>query len=253
MLMSPKVSVIMPNFNHGQYIDVALNSIWNQVIPVHEVIIIDNGSTDMSLSIIQEHLNAGRPIKLIKIPRCSPALARNIGFEQTSGDFIAFLDADDLWPVYKLGTQLAFLDNHPENQMVTGYICYFEKSNPEGTAPAENSKIESIFHVHVGACLYKKACFSTLEYLFDPELRFGEDVDLLLRVRELNIPFTILRKNMLYYRVHPDSMMSNPDPRKASDFSLATFKSLKRRRSSGKILETLPDFSSFLESDHEPS
>ena len=85
------------------------------------------------------------------------------------------------------------------------------------------------------------------------ELMFGEDVDLLLRVRELKIPFTILRKNMLYYRVHPNSMMSNPDPRISSDFRLATFKSLKRRRSSGKINEPLPHFSSFLEPTHEPS
>jgi len=251
--MTHKVSVIMPNFNNGQYIDAALNSIWNQIIPVHEVIIIDNGSTDMSLNIIQEHIDADRPIKLIKIPRCSPALARNIGFEQTSGNFIAFLDSDDLWPQYKLGTQLAFLDCHPDNQMVTGYICYFEKSNPEGSEPAENSKTESIFHVHVGACLYRKSCIALFEYLFDPELMFGEDVDLLLRVRELKIPFTILRRNMLYYRVHPNSMMSNPDPRKSSDFRLATFKSLKRRRSSGKINEPLPHFSSFLESTHEPS
>jgi len=245
--------VIMPNFNNGHYLDAALNSIWSQTIKVYEVIIIDNGSTDESFNIIQTHFNAGRPIKLIKIDRCFPAHARNIGFEQSSGDFIAFLDSDDLWPQYKLATQLAFLDKHPENQMVTGYVCYFDKANPAGNAPAEKSKTESIFHVHVGACLYKKSCFSILKYPFDSELKFGEDVDLLLRVRELNIPFTILKKNMLYYRLHPDSMMSNPDPRKASDFRLAAFKSLKRRLSLGIINDPLPNFSSFLEASHERS
>lgn len=243
----------MPNFNNGKYIDTALNSIWNQKIQVHEVVLIDNGSTDESLNIIKEHIDAGHPIKLIQIPRCSPAFARNIGFTKASGDFIAFLDSDDLWPEYKLGIQLGFLGSHPNIQMVTGYICYFERLNSAGTAPEENSKTESIFHVHVGACLYRKSCFRRLEYVFDTDLKFGEDVDLLLRVRELKIPFTILKNNMLFYRVHPDSMMSNPDPRKASDFRLAAFKSLKRRRSSGHIQEPLPNFSTFLESNDESS
>lgn len=236
----------MPSLNCGGYIDAALYSIWRQSIAVGEVIIIDSNSQDDTLNVINRHIAAGYPIKLIQSTPVSPAVARNLGIRESTGDLIAFLDADDLWPDDKLVRQVGHLDLHPGSEMVTGYICYFEKSNSQCTAPEIDSKTQHLFHVHVGACLYRKSCFSILGKAFDEDFVFGEDVDLLLRLRESGLRFDILRSIELYYRVHPNSMMSNPHPKKASDFRLAAYKSLQRRRSAGTLLNPIPQFVDYL-------
>jgi glycosyltransferase involved in cell wall biosynthesis len=244
--MPHKISVIMPSFNYGQFLDSALNSIWRQDISVHEVVIVDVGSTDETLSIIDKHINLGRPIYLVSIPKASPAIARNIGIKKSTGDLVSFLDADDIWPQGKLCRQVQYLDLHLECQMVSGYICYFEKEDSKDLVPDVNSRTETIFHVHVGACLYRKSCFALLGDLFDEEFLFAEDVDLLLRLRESGLAFAILRSVELYYRLHSNSMMAEPHPRKASDFRLAAYKSLRRRRISSTLSKSIPDFSTYL-------
>lgn len=241
----------MPSLNYGKYLEQALGSIWRQSVKVHEVIIVDGGSTDNTLDIVNQQINLGRPINLIKAQKNSPAIARNLAIQESTGNLIAFLDADDLWPNGKLERQLAYLNLHPQYQMVTGYISYFEMEDPDTLEPMHGSKTENIFHVHVGACVYKRNCFSFIGGAFDEELLFAEDVDLLLRLRESGLPFAILRSIELFYRLHPNSMMSDPHPRKASDFRLATYKSLKRRRLAGTIAEKIPDFVSYLAPENE--
>ncbi|MBL8895133.1 MAG: hypothetical protein JNJ53_11055, partial [Rhizobiales bacterium] len=75
----------------------------------------------------------------------------------------------------------------------------------------------------------------------------SEDVDLMLRVRERDIPFSILRSVELFYRLHPSSLMAQSNPRKDASFRLATHKSLMRRRAAGKLSKPLPEFANYLE------
>ena len=82
---------------------------------------------------------------------------------------------------------------------------------------------------------------------FDESLLYGEDVDLLLRVREHGLPFSILRSVELYYRQHPGSMMARNTERQHADFRRAAHKSLLRRRAAGTLASKLPEFIQFLE------
>jgi GT2 family glycosyltransferase len=82
---------------------------------------------------------------------------------------------------------------------------------------------------------------------FDESLLYSEDVDLLLRVREAGIGFTILRGIMLYYRRHENSMMASKNPRKTADFRRAIAMSLARRRANGKPPIDYDRFETFLE------
>ena len=90
---------------------------------------------------------------------------------------------------------------------MSGFVRYFDVLDRDRLAPAENSRIETLFHVHLGACLYRREVFERIG-TFSETLMYSEDVDLLLRVREAEIDFTILRGIMLYYRRHADSMMA---------------------------------------------
>jgi glycosyltransferase involved in cell wall biosynthesis len=245
--MRARVSVIMPSLNMGPFIDAALRSVAQQRVAVHEIVLLDAGSTDDTHAVVRKHQQAGLPIRMLSHPPGAPGLARNCGIAQASGDLIAFLDPDDLWPAGKLERQLRRLASAPEVDMVSGYVCYFDTPDASGLVPAAASRTERIFHVHVGACIYRREVFDRLGGAFDPDLLYGEDVDLLLRVREQAVPFTILRSVELYYRQHAASMMAAPHPRKASDFRLATFKSLQRRRAAGALAVPLRDFASYLE------
>jgi glycosyltransferase involved in cell wall biosynthesis len=89
-----RFSVIVPCFNAEQFIGSCLESIVNQTVQPHEVIVIDDGSTDKSLDIIQ---SSRLPLRILKSPRKGGAGARNIGIRAAESEWLAFLDADDVW------------------------------------------------------------------------------------------------------------------------------------------------------------
>ena len=241
----PRVSVIMPNRNMAAYIGFALDSVFAQNVDVHEVICVDCASDDGSLDVINGHQDSKR-IKLIQHAEAHPARARNVAVSHATGDVIAFLDADDLWPAGKLDRQLTRLFKGPKVDMVSGYICYFDTLSENGLEPAAGSRQERLFHVHLGACVYQRSFLDQIGG-FDEELVYAEDVDMMLRVRESQRPFTILRSTELYYRRHANSMMSQPDPRREQSLMRAAHKSLLRRRAAGTLHTPLKDFSAFLE------
>src|SRR5262245_48814196 len=201
----------------GRFITDAVSSILRQAARVDEIIVIDSGSTDNTEKVIQHLASGGAPIRIVQAPRSGPGPARNVGLREATGDLIAFLDADDLWPREKLGRQLAYLDTHSGLDMVSGFVTYFDRLDPTELAPAPASRTETVFGVPLGSCLYRRSVFDRIG-MFDESFLYGEDVDLLLRVREAAVPFTILRAVTLFYRRHDNSMMMRPDPRKKTDF-----------------------------------
>jgi glycosyltransferase involved in cell wall biosynthesis len=244
--MNDRVSVIMPCRNAAPYLDAALRSVWRQERPVHEVVVVDCASGDGSADVALSHRAAGHPVRLVSEGPLTPAAARNVAIAEASGDLFAFLDADDLWPAGKLQRQLDRLHRAPHVDMVSGYVRYFERADDSGLEPAADSRTETLFHVHLGACIYRSAVFGQVGR-FDESLLYGEDVDLMLRVRETAVPFTILRSVELFYRRHAASLMAADNPRQQADFRLATHKSILRRRAAGTLATPLRDFASFVE------
>lgn len=107
------VSIIMPVYNGEQFISEAINSVRQQTYTDWELIIVDDGSTDMSCNIIMEFVHSDDRIKLHHNPSpCGmPSVPRNIGIDKAHGRYIAFLDADDMWLNHKLEEQLKLFDN----------------------------------------------------------------------------------------------------------------------------------------------
>jgi glycosyltransferase involved in cell wall biosynthesis len=107
----PLVSVLIPCFNAGAFIGETLESVLRQTWPSIEIVIVDDGSTDNSAEVIAEFARAS--VTVVTQANKGAAAARNHAFERCSGDFIQFLDADDVLSPAKLEVQLARLFDHP--------------------------------------------------------------------------------------------------------------------------------------------
>lgn len=110
-MMNPLVSCIVPVFNGERFLAEAIGSILGQTYRNLEVIVVDDGSTDDTASIVA---GFGDSVRYIRQANAGPATARNRGIRDAHGDFIAFLDADDLWHEDKLEQQLARFRVRPE-------------------------------------------------------------------------------------------------------------------------------------------
>ncbi|MGI2124245.1 glycosyltransferase family 2 protein [Shewanella baltica] len=107
----PLVSIVIPMYNAEQYIVETLNSIKHQTYKNYEIIIVDNASTDSSVLVVEKMKSHFDKFKIIhsSLNSGGPARPRNIGIEHAEGEFIAFLDSDDLWTSEKLSIQLSYM------------------------------------------------------------------------------------------------------------------------------------------------
>ena len=113
MSKRPLVSIIMPAYNAVKFISESIVSVQQQTFSNWELIIIDDASTDTTLAVVEEYCSYQKRIRSIALPTNQGAgFARNVGIKAAEGDFIAFLDSDDLWKPEKLQVQLDFMQKH---------------------------------------------------------------------------------------------------------------------------------------------
>lgn len=131
MKKMPLVSVIIPMYNAEKYIQETLTSLKNQSYENYEVIIVDNASTDNSVSVAQKMSFCFKSFRIVKseVNSGGPAQPRNIGVNKASGEFIAFLDSDDLWHKDKLFNQIKLMIEKDYNFTCTSRILVDEYSN----------------------------------------------------------------------------------------------------------------------------
>lgn len=208
-----RVSVIIPTYNRAGYLREALDSVFAQTLPPWEVIVIDDGSTDDTLQVVN---NAPGPVRFYQQAHQGVAAARNLGLRYAAGDLIAWLDSDDLWE---------------QNFLATVVPVLAHDGGPHGTytgvtmIDAQGSTLQTSVHVESAGDLYaalvrdcflatpsivaKKACYDQVGG-FDPQFRISEDYDMWLRLagrfRILGIPKPLVR-----IRVHATNTMSDVD------------------------------------------
>jgi glycosyltransferase involved in cell wall biosynthesis len=116
-----KISVVIPAYNAGRYLARAIDSVLAQTRPAAEIVVVDDGSTDDTVHVAQRY--AGQ-IKFIRQDNAGASVARNTGIEAATGEWVAFLDADDEWLPEKLGLQAEHLARNPDLVWTTGnYLC----------------------------------------------------------------------------------------------------------------------------------
>jgi len=200
-MKKPYVSVIVPVYNGVKFIAEAIESICAQNYHPLEIIIVDDGSTDDTSNIVQSYKN----IRYIYQPNQGVAAARNTGIKNSSGELIAFLDADDCWTPNKLNIQVDCLLRHPH----VGYTLGMQRNFLEsGTARPFWLKEEHLLRDHIGflpTLLIRKQIFQTVG-LFNLDYRISSDVEWFSRVVDASIPRIVVSELVLYRRIHNSNL-----------------------------------------------
>lgn len=225
----PLISCIVPVFNGERFLAQALDSIFEQTYRPIEVIVIDDGSTDRSGEIVVEY---GERIKYQWQDNAGPAAARNRGIELADGEFIAFLDSDDLWHRKKLERQMARFVERPELGLSLTYKRNFWEQERRDEEERLKRKQHAFVEEHPGyGCpmhLVRKSVFDRVGG-FDESLRIGEDSDWLTRTREHGIVCEMLPEVMVFRRMHAANLSLTAT---AEDRLTVVAKKLKRHQSS---------------------
>lgn len=223
----PLVTVIIPVFNGESFVKGAVENVLSQNYPALELIIVDDGSTDRTEQIISE---LPCDVRYFKQPNAGPASARNRGIKDASGELIAFLDVDDLWPDHNLNSLVDELLRDPEIEVVHGYDQVIQR-NPPSNDYAYVGNPEKTFPYSVAAGLYRKSVFANVG-LFDTTLIFGEDTDWFVRAKESGVKIKRIEAVTLLVRRHGQNMTEGKDIVELN--TLRVFKKvLNRKRAQG--------------------
>ncbi|MFZ0461825.1 MAG: glycosyltransferase family A protein, partial [Candidatus Acidiferrales bacterium] len=186
------VSVVIPAYNAGRLIDAAIRSVLSQEWAPDEIIIVNDGSTDRDYSELQR---LHKSIRVVTQPnRGLPAAARNLGFSAATGDYIATLDADDVWLPGKLHAQMLHLVQNPDIDAAFCKGLRWMQDTPEATPPevTSESSMAKAVHLHYADFLcslavapstmvIKKSAWKSIGG-FNESVRYGEDHDFYLRL-----------------------------------------------------------------------
>ena len=202
----PKVSVIIPCYNQGQFLDEAVQSVFNQRYTDFEIIIVNDGSTDEQ-TILQCESYLDPRVRLLTTTNHGLAAARNNGIKQAEGTYILPLDADDKIGSHYLLEAVSVLENNPEIGIVYCRAQLFGAVDTEWQLPEYS--IREILKNNVIFCtaLFKKKDWEEVGG-YDPGMVYGwEDYDFWLSLIERNRKVVQLPSIHFYYRVAPGSMV----------------------------------------------
>jgi glycosyltransferase involved in cell wall biosynthesis len=209
-----KISVIIPNYNYARFLDQAISSVLEQTYPNIELIVVNNGSTDNSIEILEKYRNK---ILLVNQLNLGQSGARNSGLSRSTGEFIAFLDADDFWEPTKLEMQAELMNSTTE--LVYCGISPFK--DPENeilgiVLPKYRGKCSEYFIDFPGVSIVlsgeSTALFSRnlLEKvgLFDSELNSTAGWDFFRRCSRFT-NFDFVSEALVNYRLHASNMSNS--------------------------------------------
>ncbi len=233
----PLVSVILPVRNGEHFISDALESVLSQEYRPLEIIVVDDGSTDNTPGVVE---NFDGSVRYFRQPATGVAAARNYGIREARGEFVAFIDADDLWSTRKLIVESKHFEENPETEIVIGFLHQIPLvKNPE-IAKADVAGEKGIFLFSTGSCMVRRQVFDKIG-LFDEQMKLFEDMDWFFRAREGGVKLKIHREALYYYRVHQHNLLANQEL--VNRYKLMAFKKSidRRRKNGGRGSMQLPD------------
>lgn len=213
-----KVSIIIPSYNAENYIVEAINSILEQTINVFEVFIIDDGSTDNTKKVIETNFNDSR-IKYFYKENGGEASARNCGLEKAQGEFIAFLDADDLYAPNKIENQLAILKKNPNIDVVYNDVILVDDNTQEiGLLKSEEIfENQADFYANIlyrqvipasASMMLRKKCIEESNARFPEHFSHAVDYAFILQLAE-KYNFYYIPEKLYYYRRHSGNLTNS--------------------------------------------
>jgi glycosyltransferase involved in cell wall biosynthesis len=209
----PNISVIIPVYNAEETIKDTIESVLSQTYSQFEIIVINDGSQDKTLEIVSRILDPR--LKVLSYPNAGVSVSRNRGISQAAGDYVSFLDADDLWTADKLETQLKSLQANPQAAVAYSWTDWIDESG---------QFLRSGGHITVNGDVYAKLLLRDFVESgsnplirrqaltevggFDESLNLAADWDMWLRLAA-RYEFVAVPSSQILYRVSPNSMSSN--------------------------------------------
>ena len=227
----PRVSIVMPVYNGACFIAEALASVQSEPGIDLEIIVVDDGSTDETTRVVSSISERDQRIRLLQCEHRGVSPTRNVGVTAATGEYVTFLNSDDLCPPGRIARQAKKLADRPDAAAVIGETLLFEEL-AENFQPAPGTRHLQILTVTLHSALFRRDVFDKLG-LFDETLAFSEDFDFFLRLAEAEAPLVIETEIASLYRRHPASMTTNTNAVKAG-MLVALQRSLARRRSTGR-------------------
>jgi glycosyltransferase involved in cell wall biosynthesis len=222
----PKLSVVIPLHNAARFIGAAIDSVLSQGCDDLEIIVIDDGSTDDSVLVATQRCSR---VQCHSQPNAGIAAARNAGIRRAQGEFLAFLDADDLWPDGSLAARLDCLARQPEVECVFGALQQFISPELDAAASARIAFDPAPNPARfAGSMLIRHAAFTRVG-LFDTTLKVGEMIDWLSRAELAGMRIASLDRVVLLRRIHGSNTVLRHEQSR-SDYLHALKASIDRRR-----------------------
>jgi len=212
----PLVSVVVPAYNAERYIEETLESALRQTYSAMEVIVVDDGSSDRTVDIVQRM--DGRP-EVLRQENAGVCVARNRGAARARGELLAFLDADDVWESDKIEKQVRIFEEHPDVGLVA--VNFDEIDAYGGKLTREIKQPKHLYgrvvdlHRHllefgnflsVSACMTTRAAFEGAGGFYTKQRILSGDYDMWIRISEEH-RFYVIPEVLCHYRVLSDSQI----------------------------------------------
>jgi glycosyltransferase involved in cell wall biosynthesis len=197
------VSVVVASYNGERFLAETLESVFAQDYDPFEVVFVDDGSSDGTAEIARSF-----PLRYVYQENRGLPAARNAGVALATGELVAFVDDDDLWPRTKLSVQANYLANHEDVGCVLGRNEWIVE---DGVEPPRLER-DPIFHelggIQLVTMMIRRRTFDEIGG-FDASYRYAEDRDLFVRLREHGIEIAVLPDLVLSKRLHGSNMTMN--------------------------------------------
>jgi glycosyltransferase involved in cell wall biosynthesis len=216
--VGPDVAVIMPAHNAARWIGAAIQSVLAGADRLAELVVADDGSTDETAAIARSY---GARVRVVSLPGgpFGQAAGRNAAVAASTSPYLVIMDADDLWAAGRPDPRLVVLDARPEVGVASGAVQPFTDEGPFGPPRPGPIAVSSIT---------RRSVYEALGGMTE-SLRWGEDIDFLLRAREAGFEVVAVPEVTVLYRLRPDQLSRD---RTATNHGLLSVvhASLQRRR-----------------------
>ena len=213
--LSSLITVIVPCYNYSHFLSLALDSVLAQDLCDLEIILVDDGSTDDTANLASKYKDN---LKYIYQDNAGLSAARNTGIAHSRGEFILFLDADDILGPRCLKSQLEYFERNPDRKVVVCRNKIFEETDSKGRPKSVGSwkLYRSNLDIHLchfnvappHAFLFRREAIMQTGW-FDPQLKACEDYDFWLRAAVRGFVPHYNSEGLVYYRRHPGSMSAD--------------------------------------------
>ncbi len=220
------IDVVIPCYNAARFLGEALDSVFAQGQPGLQVILIDDGSTDDCAAVARRY---GARVQLHAQTNAGIAAARNAGIGKSRADWLAFLDADDIWTAGSLAARLAHLAQAPLTDIVFGRLEQFHSAELGAAArlrlPFDPTPADARF---AGTLLARRASFMRAG-LFDTTLKVGEMIEWVSRAQAVPLVIAQIQHISMRRRIHGNNTMLRQAPGHG-DYLRALKASIDRKR-----------------------